>query len=1001
MSHPQSGAPARERLRLAGETSIAWAVFDPIWYLKTYPEIRTQLPAEQAEIVLAWYLDEGQKRGHSPNIFFDETWHRRTYPAITSRVAAQESASAFDNYCRDGFAVRSPHWLFDETLYRKRHPDMTDASLGEAALANGYDHFLRHGSKEGRIGHLLFDATFYCQLLEPDGAIQARAQGPFLHYLRRIETRTPEPRTSPYFNPAWYLARYPEVANAIAAGTWRSALQHYLCNTTPTEFDPLVDFSERHYLARNSDLAAAIARGDWRNGYAHFLQFGAVELRSPSDLVDLRWYVAYPSVAAALEQKRAANAFDHWLRFGRQEGLVASPPPDERVTEGQARTLYRRMAHNLRPVLARAPLDFSCAGPPDVSVIIVLHDAFAQTLLSLGSLRGNFAGAIELILIDSGSTDETRHITRYVRGARLLRFDHDIGRWPATRAAIPSVTANAVLLLAPDVELATGALAVALHCMAEASDIGAVGGKIVRPHGVLQEAGNIVWQDGTIQAYLRDAAPTAPEANFRRDVDFCSTVFLLLRAELLHQIDSFGDALCTTAYADADLGVRIAQTGHRVVYEPTIMVCHPDTAGAASRAAPADLARARGAFRASNTDWLATRREPGRHATVFARFANPPPRRVLFLDDTIPLRMFGSGFVRSNDLVRVMAARGYGVTVFPINPPRADPAAVFSDMPETAEVLYDRGINDLAGFLADRQGYYDVIWVARTHNLDRIHTVLQRAFADAPLRPRLVLDSEAIASAREAQRGVLEGGSAFDLDAAIRREFANAAECDSIVAVNQAEAARLKEVGFANVAVIGHMRTLQPTPRLFGRRAGMLFVGAMHRMDSPNYDSLCWFVDAVLPLVERALGWETRLTVVGYTAPGVVLNRFANHPRVTLRGELTSVEPLFDSHRLFVAPTRFAAGAPYKVHEAASFGLPVVATELLRVQLGWQDNVELLSADITDPELFARHIVALYRDETLWQRLRDAALERLARENNEADYAAAIKAVLDSGDAST
>ena len=34
----------------------------------------------------------------------------------------------------------------------------------------------------------------------------------------------------------------------------------------------------------------------------------------------------------------------------------------------------------------------------------------------------------------------------------------------------------------------------------------------------------------------------------------------------------------------------------------------------------------------------------------------------------------------------------------------------------------------------------------------------------------------------------------------------------------------------------------------------MLFVGAIHDVDSPNYDSLCWFVDEVLPLIENSLG---------------------------------------------------------------------------------------------------------------------------------------------------
>src|SRR6185503_12342195 len=115
----------------------------------------------------------------------------------------------------------------------------------------------------------------------------------------------------------------------------------------------------------------------------------------------------------------------------------------------------------------------------------------------------------------------------------------------------------------------------------------------------------------------------------------------------------------------------------------------------------------------------------------------------------------------------------------------------------------------------------------------------------------------------------------------------------------------------------------------------------------------------------------------GYTGAEVSLDRFRDHPRVTLRGAVSDLTPLYDSHRVFVAPTRFAAGTPYKVHEAASFGLPVVATELLRRQLGWENGRDLLSADATDPAAFARHAIVAQRDEALWSRLRDTSLERL------------------------
>jgi glycosyltransferase involved in cell wall biosynthesis len=185
-----------------------------------------------------------------------------------------------------------------------------------------------------------------------------------------------------------------------------------------------------------------------------------------------------------------------------------------------------------------------------------------------------------------------------------------------------------------------------------------------------------------------------------------------------------------------------------------------------------------------------------------------------------------------------------------------------------------------------------------------------------------------------------------------------------------------------------------PTARLFAERSGMLFVGAIHREDSPNFDSLVWFVDAVLPLIEAELRWETRLTVAGYNAPSVDLSRFERHPRITLRGPIADLDPLYNAHRVFVAPTRYAAGAPYKVFEAASRGLPVVATEVLCGELDWRSGEEILAAASSDPATFAAHVVALYRDETFWRSVREGALRRLQQENGRENYTRAVAAVL-------
>ena len=983
---PPTGLPARETLKLPGQTITTWAVFDAAWYLAAYPAIRADIGAVDDAAVLAFYLDRGQKRGHSPNIYFDEAWHLGAYPGVAAAVREGHAQSGFDAYCRAGLWLRSPHWLFNEEQYRQRYIDLRDEVLLANGNANGYDHYLRHGNREGRIGHLLFDPAVYRAQLDKAEVAKGDKIGTFLHYLRYIAAGMREIKTSQHFDPIWYLSRYPAVGAAIVAGEWSCALHHYLGNNTPTAFDPLPEFSETYYLARYKDIETAVEAKDRRNGYDHFLSHGALELRSPIAPIDLKYYTgAHPSVRADLQHGRARDAFTHYLAIGRQRGLA--PAPEGQITERQASALCRRRADNLLPTSSRPGLDFTCTDTPVLSVVMLVQDRFPLTLMTLGSLRANYFGDIELILVDAGSTDETRQIGRFVRGANVLQFGIDMDLARGCNAALHYVRADAVLILDNAVELTPGALAAALRRLHSDPHIGAVGGKIIRTHGRLQDAGNIIWRDGTTLGYQRDGSPLAPEANFVRDVDFCSATFLLIRGAVLRQLEGFDTAFASGGYAEADLCMRIAEAGYRVVYDPAVVINLSAQAGPREAGPPQQL------FCDKHNNQLRLRHIADDRTQVFAR-ATDPGMRVLFIEDTIPLRQIGSGFVRSNDLIRVMASLGFRVTVFPISPSHFGLAVIYGDVPDTVEVMYDRTVENLPEFLFARQNYYDAVWIARTHNLDRVKPMVERMTLDTGRPPRIVLDAEAISAMREAERAALFYKAPFDVNSAIMQEFANAHFCHSIIAVNPEEAQKLGDMGFSDVAVIGHLREARPTPRTFAERSGMLFVGAMHDRDSPNFDALGWFVREVLPLVEEALGWETRLTVAGYSDDQVSLDQFYEHPRITLRGMVENIEPLYDAHRIFVAPTRYAAGIPYKVHELASFGLPVVATELLRRQLGWQNDRDLLAVDASDPAEFARRIVTLYRDAKLWQALRDNALERVRVENNLARYQEAVRCAL-------
>ncbi len=747
--------PARDVLKLPGDSVLPWATFNPIWYARRYADALQQVGVDDAARLLRYYLETGQGLGHSPNIFFDETWHRERYPGVAKAIENGDYASAFDAYCRRGCLDRSPHWLFDEPGYRDRYPDLSAEVLANSNLVNRYHHYLSHGSHEDRIGHILFDPMVYLSNFAAEDQFAIRERGVFQHYLQRMEAAEEELPTSLYFDPAWYVRRYPQVAQDIAIGKWNSALHHYLCNDMPMDFDPLPDFSETHYLARDPGLREAIDSRHFRNGYMHFLRFGAQELRSPNASIDLRAYATQQRVRSDLQQGVAQTAFGHWLTIGKRQGLMPADPISRQALDPVAHSAFHRHAVALLPSLGRSAYSFECAGTPLVSVVLIVHDKFASTMATIGSLRENIVGDVDLIVLDCGSSDETASIADYVIGVRVLRFERDLDWTHAANAAFQFSAAPAILLLDNEVQLGPGAVQRALSRLSSNDNIGAVGGMVVQSRGVIGQAGGIVWNDGRCEDYQRDQTPLAPEANFVRAVDYCSTAFLLVRASLIPALDGFDHDSAASGFAAVDFCLRIAAAGARVIYDPSVVVFSDDPGHRPGE--PSD------AFLARHADFLTQRPGRGGAAQLWARQAGPAPPRVLFIEDTVPVRRIGSGFVRANDLVRALSDLGCQVTVFPVNGSTENVARVFRDMPDTVEVLHDRAVDRFKELLHGRVDYYDVVWVARAHNLDRIHPDLSKWLTRSAKRPLVVMDTEAVAPVREARQAALKGET-YDLE---------------------------------------------------------------------------------------------------------------------------------------------------------------------------------------------------------------------------------------------
>ena len=195
----------------------------------------------------------------------------------------------------------------------------------------------------------------------------------------------------------------------------------------------------------------------------------------------------------------------------------------------------------------------------------------------------------------------------------------------------------------------------ALKSISEKENIGAIGGKIKLIDGTLQEAGSIIWKDGSTQGYGRGKDPCASAFMFAREVDYCSGAFLLFRKDRFNDLGGFDLDYSPAYYEETDFCIRLQKQGLKIIYDPSIEITHYEFASSEGfEAASALQKKNREILCAKHSDWLPKKYQASEKNVWFARTSNNF-KNVLFIDDRVPHPSLGSGYPRSAHFLNTLA----------------------------------------------------------------------------------------------------------------------------------------------------------------------------------------------------------------------------------------------------------------------------------------------------------------------------------------------------------
>jgi GT2 family glycosyltransferase len=621
-------------------------------------------------------------------------------------------------------------------------------------------------------------------------------------------------------------------------------------------------------------------------------------------------------------------------------------------------------------------IEFMKVQDPMVSIIIPVFNKWKYTYNCLKSLKENISGvSFEIVIVDDGSTDETKKMIEKVKNVVYIKNKKNIGFVGSCNAGAKKAKGEYLVFLNNDTFVKKNWLNALLETFQKNKNIGLVGSKLIYPDGKLQEAGGIVWKNNNVWNYGRYQNPNDPEFNYLKDVDYCSGASIILRKDTFEKLGGF-DVIFSPGYCeDSDLAFRVRRLGLRTVYQPKSELFHFEGITSGN-----DLKSGMKKYQKINKDkffkrWhdvLEKENLDDSEGNLFlARDRSKNKKTIIFVDNNVPTYDQDAGSRTVYQYIKLFLEMNYKVIFIPDN---FHPVQPYTGELEGlgVEILYGPWyFENWKKWLIDNKEYIDYFFLNRAWNSVKYLKVIKNN-----MRAKVLYYPVDITYIRELRQYEITRDKhlLIDIEEHKKLESFMFKNSDMVITISEYEKDVLnREFPESKVTIIPTFIYDRNFPIIngesFDERQDLLFVGGFAH--KPNADGVRWFINNVFPLIKEEIP-GVKFNIIGSNPPDEI-NNFASED-IKILGFVSEkeLEENYSRTRIVVAPLRYGAGVKGKIIESIAYGVPVVTTSIGAEGIVGKEDILLIADSEHD---FAKKVIKVYNDGGLWKSLRDCQIK--------------------------